>query len=172
MSVPIRMPDRCCKCGAEHPEDSWEIEHTQTRIGAATLLMMWFGFYQVKTRTWSFVVPMCAACRRSIRHDRWIGYAVVAITVLLIIGGVILAERRFPPGDARTGAFALFIIGGLLVVGLELMVLCERLSKFNGKHLRFKNERFHTAFAELNPDLVKQPRQKKLTSDRSGRPKA
>jgi hypothetical protein len=105
------------------------------------------------------------------RQGKLFGYAVVFVTILLVIGGVILADKRFPTGDARLGALALFILGGSLVVGIELMVISEHLSKFNGKHLRFHNERFHAAFAELNPDLVKQPRQKKLPVERSGRPK-
>ena len=136
----------CSRCGSEHVSDSWKIESTRNVYDISTIISALFGRMSYKKQQYTFNVPICFSCRKSLRTANQV---INILTLILIVGGFVYTSFDY-------GIF-IGLFGGLLGYILSLFLgpivrflTNTRIATYNGEKFIFYNKKFMNAYMALN----------------------
>jgi hypothetical protein len=142
------FPDRCVACGAEHPTATLRI--STHSIGWWTVLLGHFGM------PFTTEVPACPPCRRRIRLQRWLRFA---ITIAFVFAGASIALAIL---KNYRGLFRKWLAMAIAIVCLLPFILWETffpppidLTAYSETvDYEFRDPEYAAEFAELNQGAV------------------
>jgi hypothetical protein len=155
----INHPRLCCRCGDEHPSETWPVEFTNRVI--VPLLV---AVYSRETR-FSTTVPLCGPCSDAMER---IGVTRHRITIYSMLAcGLAAFTWGWWDAHGLGGGAILAIVGAIFgwplgsVLGwMANGMMGGGLGGIDGNRIYFYNDRFQEEFARLNPWLYPEgPRQ-------------
>jgi len=142
------VPQICCNCGS--------------RPGSRKMLQTGSASVDAGRRKYEWRVPICPECEKKLAGKTltpiWGGLALFAVVTATLMFQMATA----PPEEHAsliTGSVLFALLAAVIILGLSLLTRKlffsrHRLSSFDGRYFKFKNEQFFAEFARLNPDLV------------------